>query len=176
MAKKNAAPVEEVEDEEIELDEATDVEEDAAPAKSKSKTPAVTFGVSDLAKYLTEQLDGDKKVTPRDLRTLIRKMAREESKRVDREITPGNRTRYDWPKGLKDPEVKEIVKAVLGGEMEADKQAKLEELKANKAKKQAAAKAAGGKGSKGKGKGKGKVVEADDDDEIEIEIDDDDDE
>jgi hypothetical protein len=172
MAKKNAAPVEEVEDDEIELDdEATDVEEDAAPAKSK--TPAVTFGVSDLAKYLTEKLDGDKKVTPRDLRTLIRKMAREESKRVDREITPGNRTRYDWPKGLKDPEVKEIVKAVLGGEMEADKQAKLEELKANKAKKQAAAKKAAGKDSK-KGKGKGKVVEADDDDADEIEIDDDD--
>lgn len=174
MAKKSAKAAEvEVEvDEEIELDETeADVESDDKPAKSKGQ-PAVEFGVADLAKYLTDKLDGDKKVTPRDLRTLIRKMAREDEARVDREITPGNRTRYNWPGGLKHPEVKRICEAVLGGEMEADKKAKLEELKAQKAAKTAAKKDA--KGGKSKGKGKGKVVEADDE-VVEIDIDEDED-
>jgi hypothetical protein len=164
---KTAPPVEDDEDLELE-DLDTDVEEDEAPAKSKAQE--VEFGASDLAAYLSEKTG--KNISARDLRALIRKMAREETPRVDREITAGNRTRYNWPGGLKHPEVKAIIKAVTGGEMEADKQAKLAELKAKKAAKQAEGGAT--KGKKGK-KGKAAPAPVDEDDDVEeIELDDDD--
>lgn len=179
--KAKAAPVEEVDEDDIELEDEEDDDEleledldadveDNKPAK-KSKAQAVEFGVADLAAHLTEATGSN--ITPRELRALIRKMAREDSPRVQREIVAGNKSRYNWPDGLKDPEVKAIVKAVTGGELEADKKAKLEELKANKAKKAAAAP----KAKKGKGKAKAKPapVEDDDDDIEEIEIDDDED-
>lgn len=184
---KKAPPAEEVledddvvidddDDEEVELEDLdTDVEDEAPKSKKSKKTASqeVEFGVADLAKYLSKKMD--KEVTTRELRTLIRKMAREEEARVDREIKAGNRTRYNWPGGLKHPEVKAIIKAVTGGEMEADKKEKLAKLKEDKAKKNAAKNKAATKSSK---KGKGKKVaepEPDDDDIEEIELDDDDD-
>jgi hypothetical protein len=114
-------------DEELEELDADEVEE----APKKSSAQEVTFGVADLCKYLTKKYD--KKVTPRELRTLIRKMARDGKGRVDRVITAGNRTRYDWPDALKDPEVKAIIRAFAAGELEADKQEKLQALKDRKA-------------------------------------------
>lgn len=164
--KKKAAPAKNEEvDEDVELEDLdADVESDEAPAKSKAQE--VEFGASDLARHLSE-LTG-KTVTPRDLRALIRKMAREETPRVDREIKAGNRSRYNWPGGLKNPEVIAIITAVTGGEMEADKQAKLAELKEKKAKKKATE---GKAGKKGKGK-KTAPVEDDDDDVEEIDLDD----
>lgn len=166
MAKtKTKAKDEKVEDEEnLELEDLdSDVKEEGDAKKSKSQE--VEFGASDLAKYLSEKTG--KKISPRDLRALIRKMAREDKPRVEREITPGNRTRYNWPGGLKHPEVKRIIAAVTGGEMEADKQAKLAELKEKKAKKNA---------EKAKAKGKeGKKSKAKDEDVEEIEVEDDDD-
>lgn len=178
--RKKAAPAPEVDevedDDDVELEELdAEVEDDDAPKAKKSKAQEVTFGVADLCAHL-QKLTG-KEIKPRELRTLIRKMAREDNARVDREIVPGNRTRYDWPKGLKDPEVKAIIKAVTGGEMEADKKAKLEQLKEDKAKKSAAKKA------KGEAKGKGKKrkaapepEEVDDDEVEELDLEDDDDE
>lgn len=178
---KATEEVEVLEDEDVELEDLdTDVEdeEQAKPKGGKAKKGAeeVEFGVSDLCTYLTKKTG--KEVKPRELRTLIRKMAREEEARVDREVIPGNRSRYNWPGGLKNPEVKAIIKAVTGGEMEADKAEKLAKLKEDKAKKTAAKKAAAEKGgAKAKGKkGKGKKVaepEPDDDDVEEIELDDD---
>lgn len=157
------------EEADVELEDLdTDAEATEDDAKG-SKAQAVEFGASDLAKYLTEKLDNGKTISARDLRGLIRKMAREDTPRVDREIKAGNRTRYDWPGGLDNPEVKAIVKAVLGGEMEADKQAKLAELKEKKAKKKAA-EGKTGKGGKGK---KAKAAEVEDDDVEEIDIDED---
>lgn len=169
---KGKAKAEEV-DEDVELEDLdADVETDETEAKSKKgKSEEVEFGASDLAKYLTSKLPDGKQVTPRDLRALIRKMAREDTPRVDREIKQGNRTRYNWPGGLEHPEVKAIVKAVLGGEMEADKQAKLAELKEKKAKKKAAEGKSGKKGKKGKAK-EAEVEEPDDEVE-EIDLDDD---
>jgi len=160
---KTEAPAEEdLELEDLETD--AEAEEGDSP---KSKAQEVEFGASDLAKYLSEKTG--KNISARDLRALIRKMAREDQPRVDREIKAGNRTRYDWPGGLKNPEVKAIIAAVTGGEMEADKQAKLAELKEKKAKKKAAESKAGK--TKGKGK-KGKAeVESDDDEVEEIEVD-----
>lgn len=164
--KEAPAEVEETEDEEMELEE---LEEDAdeadeAPKKAKGGQPEVTFGASDLAKHLSKELG--KTITPRELRTQIRRMAREETPRVDREITAGNRSRYDWPLGLKDPEVKAIIKAVKAGELEAGKKEALDKLKEQKAAKKAAAGDDAPKGKKGK-KGKSAPEPEPDDDEIE---------
>lgn len=131
-------PVEEVEELEEDDDDLEELEEDeveeVAPKKAAKKgTPAasaVTFGVSDLAAYLVQKTGT--KVDARGLRTLIRKMARDGSKRIDRVIVAGNRTRYDWS-GPNDPEVKRIIAAFEGGELEADKQEKLQALKDRKA-------------------------------------------
>lgn len=163
---QKAAPEPEVDElEEVDGDE---VEEDAP--KKKGGQEEVTFGASDLARHLSEK--SGKTVSARELRTLIRKMARDGSGRVNREITPGNRTRYNWS-GPDDPEVKAIIAAFDGGELEADKKAKLEELKARKAEKKAAGEKTGKKG-KGKGKGKSKpapAAEVEDDDELELDDD-----
>lgn len=173
---KKAAPAPEPEvdleeDEELEELEADEVED----APKKSAAQEVTFGVSDLAKWLTQKFN--KKVTPRELRTLIRKMARDGSGRVDRVITAGNRTRYDWPDGLKDPEVKAIVQAYKNGELEADKQEKLQALKDRKAKKDAEAapakKAAAKKTAKKKAEPEPELEDEDDED---LELEDDDEE
>jgi hypothetical protein len=147
-----------------------DVEEleEAEPAtKSKSKKDDVIFGVADIAAHLTEKTG--KKVTTRELRTLIRKMARDGSGRVDREVIPGNRTRYSWS-GIKDPEVQAIIKAFDSGELEADKREKLAALKENKAKKKAE-EAKSGKGKAAKGKKSKKAEPEDEDDELELDDD-----
>jgi len=97
----------------------------------------VTFGVADLCKLVEEETD--KQYKPKDMRTLIRKLAREG--KVDREIVPGNKSRYDWS-GPKDPEVLRIVKAVKAGGIEAGRKEALDSLKERNAAKRAAAKAA----------------------------------
>lgn len=156
MAKKTAV----VEDDD-ELEELAEDEAEETPAKGSSKQE-VEFGVADLAKYLTKK--GDKEIKPKDLRTLIRKMAREDKPRVSREVVPGNKSRYDWPGGLENPEVKKIIKAVLGGELEQGKREALAKLKEQKAAKAAAAGDGGGKKSKKSGKKSAPVAEPDDDD------------
>ncbi len=118
--------IEEVEDEEFE--EIEEAEESSTPAKkSRGGASTVVFGVSDLAQYLSDKVG--KEVTTRELRSLIRRMARDESGRVDRVIVAGNRSRYDWPEGLKNPEVKAIIAAYIGGEGEIEKKEKLAALK-----------------------------------------------
>jgi hypothetical protein len=149
MAKAKATLTEELDDDVELADEGEDVEEDGASSSKQE----VTFGVSDLCKHLTKKTG--KTIKPRDLRTLIRKMAREDNPRVDREITAGNRTRYDWPDGLKDPEVKAIIKAVTSGELEAQKKEALDALKNRK------------KDKTKKGKKSKKVVEVEEDDDVE---------
>lgn len=154
-AKEAEAPAEELD----ELDEVDGAEVEETGGKGGGDE--VTFGASDLAKHLSET--SGKTVTPRELRTLIRKMARDGSGRVNREIKAGNRTRYNWS-GVDDPEVQKIIEAFNSGELEADKKAKLDELKANKAKKKAEkAKAKEADEKKGKSKGKGKSKSTDDD-------------
>lgn len=160
------APVESDATEELEELESEEVETTGAKGGSQQE---VTFGASDLAKHLSET--SGKTVSARELRTLIRKMARDGSNRVNREITAGNRTRYNWS-GIDDPEVQKIIAAFNGGELEADKKAKLEELKANKAAKKAAGEATGKKGKKGKKAKAEPVVEEEDGDEEDLDLDD----
>jgi hypothetical protein len=165
---RKSAPAPEVEDDDdVELEDLdTEVADEDAPAAAAN---AVTFGVADLVKYLKEKHGVD--TTPRELRTLIRKMAREDKPRVNRDIVPGNKSRYDWVDGIKDPEVKRIIAAVTKGEIDADKKAKLEQLKADKAKKVAAKKKAAAK----KAAEEAEVEELDDDEDVEdVEFEDDD--
>jgi len=137
-------PVEPAEEELEELEEAEDFEEveevepEAAPAKGvKTRDDAVVFGVADLARHLSQKTGKD--VTTRELRTLIRKMARDGGGRVNREIVAGNRSRYDWPNGLKDPEVRAIIAAYTSGEGEEAKRASLQALQERNAAKRAEA-------------------------------------
>ena len=158
MARKTA-----VVEEEVELDELDDdVAEDEGTTPTKSE---VTFGVRDLAEHLSKATGTT--IKPKDLRTLIRKMAREDKPRVDREVVAGNRSRYDWPLGLKDPEVKAIIAAVTKGELEQGKKEALDALKARKAEQ---------KGTTTKKKTKvveEELEEVEEDDEDELELDDD---
>lgn len=106
----------------------------AAPAATEEES---VFGVSDIAELI--QVKFGKTVKTRDLRTLLRKMARDG--RLDREIVAGNRDRWIWS-GPDDPEVDVILDAFENGELDADKKAKLDALKARKAEQRAAKKAA----------------------------------
>jgi hypothetical protein len=167
--------VEEVDDDDLLLDEDDDddMEEIVKPTpkkktakKKKSRASSeVTFGVRDLCDWLTAHNEDGKVYQPKDLRNLIRRMAREDNPRVDREVIPGNKARYDWPQGIKDPEVKRIIKAVQKGEIEQARKEQLDSLKERKAAKDAAA----GKGKKTRTKAaKGKsvdVLEDEDEDE-----------
>jgi len=124
-----------------------------AKAKSTTKTKAATkpapepvveaeetetaFGVSDIADLI--KVDTGKEVKTRDLRTLLRKMARDG--RLNREIVAGNRARWEWT-GPEDPEVEAIIEAYKNGELDADKKEKLDALKQRKAEQRAAKKAA----------------------------------
>lgn len=113
----------------------------AKPA-AKVEAPATTeeiFGVSDVAELIATKTG--RTVKNRDLRTLLRKMARDG--RLDREIVAGNRARWEFD-GADDPRVTAIVEAFENGELDADKAEKLQALKDRKAAQRAAAKAAAG--------------------------------
>jgi len=152
-------------EEDLELEELEDETEEADEAPAADEVWGVRNGLIPLIKEKT-----GKDYTPREIRTLLRKMAREENARIDREVIPGNKSRYAWD-GPDDPEVKAILKAVKGGEVEAGKKEALDKLKADKAAKTAAE----GKTAK-KGKAKKAAPPVDDDDDELEEIDDDDDE
>jgi hypothetical protein len=103
----------------------------------ETTTDEVTFGVKDLCELVKEETGTE--VSTREMRTLLRKMARDS--RIDRKIIPGNRARYDWA-GPEDPEVQAALEAFKSGELEEDKKAKLAELKERKEAQKAAKKAA----------------------------------
>lgn len=167
--KKGGAAV--AEPEEAELDE-LDADEGSDEKPKGKKTDDVTFGVADLCK-VAKKVTG-KDYTTRDMRTLIRKMARDGSGRINREIVAGNRSRYDWS-GPNDPEVKAILKALKAGELEAGKKEALAKLKENKAKKNAENGEGGKKGKGKKSKGSKAKVEEPEDDVEDIEFEDDED-
>jgi len=109
----------------------------AKPAAPEATEEETAFGVSDIAAIIKVQ--HGKEVKTRDLRTLLRKMARDG--RLNREIVAGNRARWEWS-GPEDDEVELILEAYANGELEADKKEKLDALKARKAEQRAAKKAA----------------------------------
>lgn len=153
--------VEETEDDDDELEELDEDEAETKPKKSKASDDDVAFGAADLAKLLSKKTG--KTVSPRDLRTQLRRMARRGE--LDREIVAGNKARWSWS-GPEDPEVKAIIKAVMSGEMEEAKKEQLAKLKEGKAAKDAKSKKDGAKKAK-----KSKAVVEDDDDEEEDEDD-----
>lgn len=161
MAKKTTK-TEEVEDVELEDEELVDDDEDTS---DESTAEEVVYGASDLAKTASKLMD--KTITARQVRVLLRKMARDG--RIEREIKQGNRSRYSWT-GPKDPEVKMILKAIKDGELEQGQKEALAKLKEQKA---AKAKDKGKKGKKGK-KDPEPEPDDDDDDDVEFEVEDDD--
>lgn len=168
-SKTKSAPVE-VDDDDTELEELDDEVEDEAPKKGKAKPADDIWGVQNLIKLIKKETG--KEYSPREVRTLLRKMARDGKGRIDREIVAGNKSRYAWS-GADDPEVKRILKAVRGGEVEAGKKEALDKLKADKAKKTAAKEEDAPKASTKKGK-KAPPPPDDDDDLDEVDEDDDD--
>jgi hypothetical protein len=162
MATKRPAKAAPVDDDDLELEELDD-ESTEAPAKGKKAAEDDIWGVRNGLIPLLKEKTG-KDYTPREVRTLLRKMARDGG-RIDREIVAGNKSRYSW-EGPNDPEVKAILKAVKGGEIEAGKKEALDKLKADKAAKTAA---------KTEAPAKKKAKPPVDEDELE-EIEDDDDE
>lgn len=176
------APAPEPEEIEEELDELGDDEEfeelEEAPAaaaptgkKTRGGSDNVTFGVAHLAEHLTAKTK--KQVTTRELRTLIRKMARDGKNRVQREIVAGNRSRYDWPLGLKDPEVKQIIAAYEGGEATEAKVEALTALKERNAAQRAAKKAAAPAPTAKKAAAKKPAPPVEENDDEELDFDDD---
>lgn len=138
--RKKVVEVEEIDEDEVELEEIDEVDEDEdeAPAKAKKAAKAAEpeiWGVRSLIELLKEKTG--KEYQPREVRTLLRKLAREGGG-VEREIIAGNKSRYEWT-GPTDPEVKAILKSVKSGAIETSKKEALDKLKADKAKKQAAA-------------------------------------
>lgn len=158
MAKKAVAPVED-DDEIAELEELDTEVTEEAPAKGKAKAKAKVeeeeiWGVRDLIALIKSKTE--KEYSPREVRTLLRKLAREGGG-VEREIIAGNKARYAWT-GPKDPEVKAILASVENGDIEASKKAALDKLKADKAAKNAAAAKVAAKAAKN-------AAPADDEDE-----------
>lgn len=149
---KAAAPV----DDDDEVEEVAEIGDDddteTAPAADE------VWGVRNLIALIKEKTG--KEYKPREVRTQLRKMAREDGT-VNREIVAGNKARYSWS-GPDDPEVKAIIKAVKAGGIEASKKAALDKLKADKAAQNAAKKAAADKAAK---KAAAAAPAADDDDD-----------
>ena len=106
----------------------------AAPVEAEATEEETAFGVSDVVELIAVRTG--KTVKTRDLRILLRKMARDG--RLNREIIAGNRNRWVWD-GPEDPEIDAILEAFEAGELEADKKEKLEALKKRKADQKAAA-------------------------------------
>lgn len=101
----------------------------AAPApEPEVEEEAEIFGVASVAELI--KVRTGKTVKTRDLRILLRKLARDG--RLDRKIVAGNRARWEFD-GPDDPRVATILEAYDNGELEADKKEKLDALKARKA-------------------------------------------
>lgn len=130
MAKKSAAVIEEPdedleleeEDEDLELEE--DDEEDEAPAPKKKaaktrKAPATTkgtdgYGISWLADHISDTTG--KSTSPAGVRVLLRKMAKDDTSPLSREVGE-DRSRYTFT-GENDKVVKAVIKAVKGGALD----------------------------------------------------------
>lgn len=144
---------------EVEEEEVEEVEEAEAPA-AKAAEPEV-WGVRNLIALIKKRTG--KEYNPREVRTLLRKLAREGAG-VDREIVAGNKSRYSWS-GSKDPEVLAVLKAVESGAIEKAKTEALAKLKSDKAAKTAAAQKAEPAKAKAKTKAAAPAPEVDEDED-----------
>jgi hypothetical protein len=133
-------------------------DDEVEEAEEVTEAADAVWGVQNLRALILEKTGKDYK--PREIRTLLRKMAREDHT-INREIIAGNKTRYSWS-GPDDPEVKAVIKQVKGGAIETAKKAALDKLKQDKAKKTAAEPA---KAKKGKAAPPPADDDEDDDDE-----------
>jgi len=131
--KKAAAPVETIEEVDLDLDEGVE-EVEEAPAKAK-KAPAekIEFGSAWLASHVNEETGSS--YDAYNLRILLRKLTKDGV--LTREESAG-RARYSFT-GPEDPQVVAIVAAVKDGAAEKAKQERLDGLKEQRKTKKAAA-------------------------------------
>lgn len=151
---EEAQAAEDVDEEDLEDLAESEEAGDGTKVAANQEPPA--FGTNELAALIKEQTG--KEYSTRDLRALIRRMARS-GQGVTRDISRDNPTRYSWS-GPGDPEVKAIVKQVKAGKVEEARTAALDDLKEKGKAKRAAKKAA---------KEKAKVESLDDDETTEDE-------
>ena len=127
----------EVEEDEVEEDEDDELEDDdpdeapKARRKSRTKAKAKPAAKKEKTGVGTTELAAEAGVEPRVLRAFLR--SGEFQPRDERE------GRYNWP-SLRDPEAREIIKAVKGGAAARENKAATAELKKAPAKKKVAAK------------------------------------
>lgn len=98
----------------------------AAPAPKAAAQPTIEFGSAWLVEHVNEQAGTSYSAS--SLRILLRKLTKEGVLARDSE----GRSRYNFPKGANDPQVKAIVKAVKSGAAETARQERLDELKATR--------------------------------------------
>ncbi len=114
-------------DEDVEVEEEDDEDEDPDEApkarKRKGKKTKAAKPKKEKSGIGTPEVAEAAGVTPRELRQYLR--ASGYQPRDDRE------GRYNWP-SLRDPEVREIVKAIKGGAVAKQNKEKLDDLKAKK--------------------------------------------
>lgn len=133
----------EIEDEDVEVeDEDEDIEEDeddededpdeAPKAKKRTRKTKAAKPAKERTGVGTVEVAAEAGTTPRSLRMFLR--ARGYQPKDDRD------GRYEWP-SLRDPQVREIIKAVKAGEAKKINKEKLDDLKARKASKKTTAKA-----------------------------------
>jgi hypothetical protein len=132
MARTKSAPVDEIEDDSLEL-----IEEDEAPAKpakkaaaKKAGTPksANEFGAAWLAGHVNDTLGTE--YTPANIRVVLRKMATDGT--LDRAVGE-DRARYQFT-GENDRTVKAVVKAIKDGAASNQKSDGIKAARAGKAK------------------------------------------
>lgn len=138
----------EAEDDEDDLEELTDEVDDepeAKPAKPKkaaakktttAKAESSGFDSKWLATHVNETTD--KTVDARQIRIILRKLAKDGTLA---RVVGEDRGRYEFPGGANDPIVKEVVKRIKAGALEAEKNEGLERARAAKAAKAAGAEA-----------------------------------
>lgn len=142
------------EEDDLELDDLEEDEPEAPKAKAKAKkaakpkAPKIEFGAREASEYISGETG--KNYDPRQLRVLLRKMAKDGT--ISRDPETDARSRYSWS-GPDDAEIQVILAAVKDGEIEKASKASLDALKESKA-----------KNKKVKAKAK---VEDDDDEELE---------
>lgn len=129
----------------------------AAPAKAP-RGEAIEYGSSWLVEHVNEQAGTS--YTASALRILLRKLTKDGV--LDRDSD--GRQRYNFPKGAKDPQVIQIVKAVKGGAAEKAKQERLDNLKEQRK----TTKAAPAK----KARTRKAVAEVEEDDDDDLDVDD----
>lgn len=138
--KAKSEPIEELDDDDLELTDDDDADdEEAAPApKAKKGKPAkaaapkresTALGAAWLATHVNDQLGTE--YTPAQIRVILRKLAKDDESPVEREVGT-DRARYAFT-GENDKSVKAVVRAIKSGALDREKADRIAAARAAKA-------------------------------------------